>query len=117
VALIKAISDNSDQATVYRPEVEQLLNPFQYIFEEPTELPPKREINHTIPLVPNAQPECSKLMVIVTMRRKKGNSLGFYDEDFYGLFFMGLCSKRKPSFPVKDELPGKSLSILITQKT
>lgn len=72
VALIKAISDNSDQATVYRPEVEQLLNPFQDIFEEPTELPPKREIDHTIPLVPNAQPECSKLMVIVTMRRKKG---------------------------------------------
>lgn len=32
---------------------------------------------------------------------------GFSDEDFDGLFFMGLCSKRKPSFffPVKDELP------------
>lgn len=69
MALIKAISDNSDKATVYRPEVEQLRNPFQDIFEEPTELPPKREIDHTIPLVPNAQPECSKLMVIVTMRR------------------------------------------------
>ena len=33
-----------------QPEMESLLRQFREVFQEPTELPPSREIEHTIPL-------------------------------------------------------------------
>jgi hypothetical protein len=37
-------------------EVEQLLGQFEDIFQAPTTLPPPRPFDHTIPLLPGAQP-------------------------------------------------------------
>lgn len=38
------------------PEVQLLLDEFRSIFAEPTELPPRRPCDHSIPLVPGATP-------------------------------------------------------------
>lgn len=38
------------------PEIQQLLQKFAPVFEEPTELPPSRACNHRMPLIPGAQP-------------------------------------------------------------
>ncbi|XP_019197771.1 PREDICTED: uncharacterized protein LOC109191615 [Ipomoea nil] len=38
------------------PELSQLLVEFQGLFDEPNILPPKRSLNHTIPLIPGAKP-------------------------------------------------------------
>jgi hypothetical protein len=38
------------------PEVQQLLTEFDQLFQEPTVLPPSRNCDHQIPLIPGAQP-------------------------------------------------------------
>lgn len=37
-------------------ELHELITDFQDIFAKPAGLPPKRHINHAIPLIPGAQP-------------------------------------------------------------
>lgn len=44
------------QAQELHPDLVQLLLEFDDIFSEPTELPPRRECDHTVPLIPGAQP-------------------------------------------------------------
>jgi hypothetical protein len=38
------------------PEVQHVVDSFSVLFEQPTTLPPSRNCNHTIPLIPGAQP-------------------------------------------------------------
>lgn len=38
------------------PQVQEVVQKFQHLFQEPTELPPLREYDHHIPLVPGAHP-------------------------------------------------------------
>ena len=38
------------------PEMQDLIDQFAELFEEPKGLPPKREFDHAIPLIPGAQP-------------------------------------------------------------
>lgn len=40
------------------PGLSALLQEFNSIFEAPTQLPPRRECDHAIPLVPGASPVC-----------------------------------------------------------
>jgi hypothetical protein len=37
-------------------EIQQLLHEFNSVFSSPTELPPSRDADHKIPLIPDAQP-------------------------------------------------------------
>jgi hypothetical protein len=41
-------------------EVQQLLDQYQHLFQPPSELPPRRSCDHTIPLIPGAQPVASR---------------------------------------------------------
>jgi hypothetical protein len=45
----------SDQQMEMPTVVTELVNQFTHLFEEPKELPPKRWIDHVIPLIPGAQ--------------------------------------------------------------
>lgn len=38
------------------PSIQQLVDEFAEIFQEPTSLPPRRDCDHRIPLVPGASP-------------------------------------------------------------
>ena len=38
------------------PEIQALLSQYQHLFRLPTELPPCRACDHSIPLIPGAQP-------------------------------------------------------------
>ena len=38
------------------PEIQALLSQYQHLFRLPTELPPRRACDHSIPLIPGAQP-------------------------------------------------------------
>ncbi|XP_019184593.1 PREDICTED: uncharacterized protein LOC109179543 [Ipomoea nil] len=49
-----------DQADTVSPELTEILAEFQDLFEEPKTLPPKRSLDHEIPLVPGAKPINSK---------------------------------------------------------
>lgn len=40
------------------PQVQSLLDEFSELFAEPSALPPRRDCDHSIPLVPGAQPVC-----------------------------------------------------------
>lgn len=42
--------------SVLHPQIHDILIQFATVFEDPTELPPSRECDHTIPLIPGAQP-------------------------------------------------------------
>lgn len=42
--------------TATPPEVTQVLDKFSDVFAEPTQLPPSRVCDHTVPLLPNAKP-------------------------------------------------------------
>ena len=47
---------NSDDVNSLPSEISELLHQFSDIFAEPTQLPPKRAHDYTIPLKPGAQP-------------------------------------------------------------
>jgi hypothetical protein len=50
------IADGSSSSVPIAPAIQQLLDEFGAIFAEPSELPPRRQCDHSIPLVPGAQP-------------------------------------------------------------
>lgn len=45
-----------DQFTEVHPDIQPLLRQYEHIFAEPTKLPPHRDYDHRIPLVPSASP-------------------------------------------------------------
>ena len=45
-----------NQVTPVPKSITQLLGQYQDIFKEPTSLPPVRELDHQIPLIPDAKP-------------------------------------------------------------
>jgi hypothetical protein len=47
-------NETSDPAS--DPQLQQLLNQYQHLFQEPVGLPPQRSCDHHIPLIPGAQP-------------------------------------------------------------
>ena len=51
-----AADSSGSSAQTMLPEVQLLLDGFSSLFAEPTELPPRRPCDHTIPLVPGAAP-------------------------------------------------------------
>lgn len=59
-SLVQLYHIASDPAAVptksHAPQLQYLLDEFAQLFAEPTELPPRRHCDHTIPLVPGAQP-------------------------------------------------------------
>jgi hypothetical protein len=50
------VSDSAHAPASVHPDIQQLLDSFSHLFAEPTALPPQRQCDHTIPLVPGAQP-------------------------------------------------------------
>jgi hypothetical protein len=57
VELLLVSTLEHDNAKLPIPQqVQELLQSFDELFEEPTNLPPSRPCNHMIPLVPGAQP-------------------------------------------------------------
>lgn len=50
------VSDSAHAPASVHPDIQQLLDSFSHLFAEPTALPPWRQCDHTIPLVPGAQP-------------------------------------------------------------
>lgn len=58
-ACLTAITDDPSTVTTGSPvpeEIQQLLDQFKHLFAEPVGLPPKRDADHKIPLIPGAQP-------------------------------------------------------------
>lgn len=51
-----AASANETDSPTLLPAIEQLIDEFAHLFEEPSELPPRRQCDHHIPLVPGAPP-------------------------------------------------------------
>ena len=56
VLMIKPVAPVHHPTTEFPVEIQQLLQQYKEIFEEPTVLPPKRACDHQIPLVPDAKP-------------------------------------------------------------
>lgn len=52
----QTVSEEVEQGEDIHPEVQQVLDEFQEVFEEPRELPPPRVQDHKIPLQPNTTP-------------------------------------------------------------
>lgn len=50
------MSKTADTDTVVHPEIQQVLEEFQDVFETPTRLPPEREFDHAIPLKQGSEP-------------------------------------------------------------
>ena len=48
--------DTSSSGHSDLPEIQALLSQYQHLFRLPTELPPRRACDHSIPLIPGAQP-------------------------------------------------------------
>jgi hypothetical protein len=55
---LSALSSDLEPSTVpaVPAEIERLLSEFAEVFESPSELPPRRDCDHVIPLVPGAKP-------------------------------------------------------------
>ena len=51
-----ATDSPSDRPETIHPDIQPVLKQFEHLFAEPTELPPRRECDHKIPLVPGASP-------------------------------------------------------------
>ncbi|WVZ69502.1 hypothetical protein U9M48_018276 [Paspalum notatum var. saurae] len=49
-------SSSTSQSAVISPQVQALLDEYQHLFELPVDLPPTRECDHSIPLLPGASP-------------------------------------------------------------
>lgn len=52
--IAKADSAQSDSVVI--PAVQAIVDQFKHLFAEPTSLPPRRDCDHRIPLIPGAQP-------------------------------------------------------------
>lgn len=50
------VAEQSGEATEVPMEIQDILDKFQSVYEEPTTLPRHRDGDHTIPLVAGAQP-------------------------------------------------------------
>lgn len=53
---VYAINGEVQIEEIIPEEIQHLLSQFHYVCEEPTELPPRRECDQRIPLMPGAQP-------------------------------------------------------------
>lgn len=56
--MLVAVADD-EAATIpveSSPEIQAILQEYAHLFKEPTDLPPARSQDHTIPLIPGAQP-------------------------------------------------------------
>lgn len=54
-----SLAEAADAPTVtnpLNPEVQKLVQEYSHLFQEPTSLPPQRDQDHAIPLLPGAQP-------------------------------------------------------------
>jgi len=56
VCSVEVYVSESDVTVSWPHEIQQLINEFSVLFEIPTELPPVRDCDHAIPLVPGAAP-------------------------------------------------------------
>jgi hypothetical protein len=56
INLIQNASDKDKQAPIH-PSIESVLQDFDDIFSETTELPPQRDYDHEIPLLPSIKPQ------------------------------------------------------------
>lgn len=57
IFLLQRIADQDIPAsTELSPGILEVLSQFEVVFQEPTQLPPKRDIDHRIELMPNAKP-------------------------------------------------------------
>jgi hypothetical protein len=54
---ISSAADVAPTAPIH-PQIQSLLDEFSQLFAEPSTLPPRRDCDHSIPLVPGAQPVC-----------------------------------------------------------
>ena len=50
------VVDSADPATQLLEPISSLLHKYDHLFDAPKTLPPRRSVDHTIPLVPGAQP-------------------------------------------------------------
>lgn len=55
-AVEDSTSEDSDTSNVIPPAIQDIINQFSSIFQPLLELPPSRSKDHTIPLIPKAQP-------------------------------------------------------------
>ena len=55
VLLVKPVVHETVNTQEIHPQIQEILNEIANIFAEPTELPPKRECDHSIPLMPDAK--------------------------------------------------------------
>jgi hypothetical protein len=53
---LSLLHDSGTLSSPVATEVQQILNEYQAVFSEPVGLPPRRFCDHTIPLIPGAQP-------------------------------------------------------------
>jgi hypothetical protein len=61
LALVEDMSDRSNvSAEVLSPDLQELLDKYQDVFQEPTQLPPQRALDHAIALEDGAQPVNSR---------------------------------------------------------
>ena len=56
VIQLQLVSELVDPVDHVPQEIQELLNEFPQVFSEPNGLPPKRQLSHSIPLLPGAQP-------------------------------------------------------------
>ncbi|XP_073360723.1 uncharacterized protein [Aegilops tauschii subsp. strangulata] len=64
VELSALLATKNPSLTDVPPEVQEILQRFAPVFEAPTGLPPRRKYDHTIPLVPRAQPVYNRPYII-----------------------------------------------------
>lgn len=53
---VHMLSNNATEHGAFPPEIQKILDTFVTVFSEPSGLPPKREVTHSIPLVEGARP-------------------------------------------------------------
>jgi hypothetical protein len=53
---LSVLQDDQDQQSGMPPQIQVVVRQFSHLFQEPTSVPPSRDVDHHIPLVPGAQP-------------------------------------------------------------